>query len=852
MQLGECLLRDYTTHVMRPLRGLTWWGTAYVTAVILVGAAIVPLSLMTFPIRSADQLLKVVYLGALAQLAAFMPIRWRRGSQTVDTMPLVALALLAPGVGPSLAAWLCKFDGRWPSERTALWQLLFNRAKTAIEIGIPSMAIALIPLPGELDIPVRTAALIAGTLLIGYPLTANGFALMEKDHFWRVLSANIGLNSIRSQLILCIGGGALFMVLTMPGGFIMGLGMFGLLFAVRSNMADAQRQQIERFQTLELMAQALDARDPMTESHSQRVSQLATRIAQVLGLGDLEIERIRVAGLLHDIGKIGVPDSVLKKPSGLDPDEWVMMRRHADIGADMIATHSALLPLEPWVRHHHERWDGSGYPGGLIGDAIPLGARIIAVADSFDTITGPRVYRRTSMSTVEAVEDISRYSGVLYDPTAVNALRQINGLPPLVAAPDRVGSEGGLFRLLARNGRFRAFGAGMSISSLGDPLTTVAVTVSAYSVTHSGLGVAAAMILRALAVMVTGIFLAGAADRLPRTRLVVTADMLQFVTLAATPIMVATEPRALFVAVVVLGSATALSQAGRDAGVAALVRHSQIGLANSVVATGTTIGKSAGYPLAALIIWLGGSTFPLFLADAATFAAAALLTVMAGPLGGGIRSTSITGAFRSALALVETRSTLIIAAAGAFAVSMTVPALVVLAYEFGGSGARTYTLLEVVITGGMAVGAMLFATLAHQARAAVAAGLLTMGVLSVAIFGSTNLTLTVALLFAASVGNQLYFVGNRTELQRRAPADRLGSVMAARGVLAQSLAIFGGGLGGVLCTALGARPTYGVAGALLALLGVATILFARRRSDASRESSGDEADVEVMPVASSR
>jgi len=135
------------------------------------------------------------------------------------------------------------------------------------------------------------------------------------------------------------------------------------------------------------------------------------RHGEHLDLGDRECELLRTAGSLHDLGKIGVRDDILNKPGPLTDEEWEIMRRHPDIGADMLAQHSALAQVAPLVRHHHERWDGSGYPAGLKGDVIPFGARILSVADSFDTITGTRLYRRSLMTPIEGVEDISRRAG---------------------------------------------------------------------------------------------------------------------------------------------------------------------------------------------------------------------------------------------------------------------------------------------------------------------------------------------------------------------------------------------------------------------------------------------------------
>jgi HD-GYP domain-containing protein (c-di-GMP phosphodiesterase class II) len=154
-------------------------------------------------------------------------------------------------------------------------------------------------------------------------------------------------------------------------------------------------QQLQRTicQSLLGLANALEAKDPYTRGHSERVSQLSRRIAVVLGLESEEVVAVGEAGLLHDIGKIGIAEPMLRKPGPLTSDEWATMRLHPVVGAQIVAPFEFLAPSSPLIRHHHERWDGSGYPDGLVADAIPLGARIVAVADVFDALTSTRPYR---------------------------------------------------------------------------------------------------------------------------------------------------------------------------------------------------------------------------------------------------------------------------------------------------------------------------------------------------------------------------------------------------------------------------------------------------------------------------
>lgn len=168
------------------------------------------------------------------------------------------------------------------------------------------------------------------------------------------------------------------------------------------------------------LAATVDAKDRYTHGHSVRVAHYARAIALTLELPAPEIERIELAALLHDIGKIGVPDAILLKPDQLTADEWLVMVRHAQVGADILADHVALTPLATLVRHHHERYDGRGYPSGLTAEAIPIGAAVIAVADTYDTITTDRPYRAALVPEAARAE-IVRCAGTQFSPGVVQA-----------------------------------------------------------------------------------------------------------------------------------------------------------------------------------------------------------------------------------------------------------------------------------------------------------------------------------------------------------------------------------------------------------------------------------------------
>jgi diguanylate cyclase (GGDEF)-like protein/putative nucleotidyltransferase with HDIG domain len=179
----------------------------------------------------------------------------------------------------------------------------------------------------------------------------------------------------------------------------------------------------EQLEAAMLLAETLDLRDVATARHSETVGRYAERIADELGLAPDQIERVRVAGVLHDIGKLGISDAVLLKPGGLDVSEWEEIRRHPEMGA-RILEHANLRDVATWVLAHHERIDGAGYPHGLSGDSIPLEGRILAVADAYEAMTADRPYRR-ALAEAEARAELVRGAGTQFDTEVVAAFLRV-------------------------------------------------------------------------------------------------------------------------------------------------------------------------------------------------------------------------------------------------------------------------------------------------------------------------------------------------------------------------------------------------------------------------------------------
>lgn len=172
--------------------------------------------------------------------------------------------------------------------------------------------------------------------------------------------------------------------------------------------------------TIEALRLAVDAKDSYTRNHSDRVSYYSVLIGKQLGLSEAELELLKQGALFHDIGKIGIPDSILQKPGKLTDEEYDDIKNHPSIGSKILAPAKIFSDLIPMVLNHHERYDGKGYPVGLAGEDIPLMARIVCVADSFDAMTSDRSYR-PRFTVIAALEEIERCKGAQFDPLVIDA-----------------------------------------------------------------------------------------------------------------------------------------------------------------------------------------------------------------------------------------------------------------------------------------------------------------------------------------------------------------------------------------------------------------------------------------------
>ena len=172
------------------------------------------------------------------------------------------------------------------------------------------------------------------------------------------------------------------------------------------------------------MALAVEAKDPYTKGHSERVAEISEHLATMMGLAEADVERLRIAGILHDIGKIGVPETLLLNKSRLNDTEYELVKQHVVEGKNILRPLNFLSDIIPAVYHHHERFDGTGYPDGLVGEDIPLWARIIQVADTCDAMTISRPYR-AAFSKEQVIDEFTRCASIQFDPNITRTMIEI-------------------------------------------------------------------------------------------------------------------------------------------------------------------------------------------------------------------------------------------------------------------------------------------------------------------------------------------------------------------------------------------------------------------------------------------
>ena len=361
---------------------------------------------------------------ALTLAASALPVRMPRGTLvTVSVAPLLAGMDLG---GPAVGVWLAAIGTTEIRElrgEVPWYGTLSNHAGIVLPAALGGIASFYINRAGD-GLALSFVGFMVGAVLYiagNFVLTSIVVALRTGQSVRLVIIGDAkGYGS--NYLALAPLAWLMARVYELPGGGWWAAILFALpLYTTRVGYERFVEMRDVFTQTIGALAEAVDKRDPYTSKHSVRVKEIAVDIGRVMRVGDAELEALEWGGLLHDVGKIGVPDEVLKKADKLTREERMTMNSHPVLGAQIIAPVTKLAPELPIIRHHHEWYNGSGYPDRLIGDEIPKLARVLHVADAFEAMTAVRVYRPIPLTNEQALAELRKFAGIQFDPVMVDA-----------------------------------------------------------------------------------------------------------------------------------------------------------------------------------------------------------------------------------------------------------------------------------------------------------------------------------------------------------------------------------------------------------------------------------------------
>jgi putative nucleotidyltransferase with HDIG domain len=424
---------------------MTRAGRAYLLSVIACGLTAVLTSL--FDAQRNPLPFQWYLLAALTFISGSATVNLPATAASIsisETFVFASVLLFGPSAGTITVALDGLVISFWMAKRRPEWyRALFNMAAPAISIWVAAHILFALtgakplfnshPSINELLFPLVVFAITYfgfNSWLIAFAIGLEGhvspYKVWRKNFLW--VSLNYFCGASVALLLVAYSNNV---DITFIGVIVPLLLVLYLTFKTsmgRVQDATSHVQQLNRLylSTIETLAMAIDAKDQITHGHIRRVQQYAVRLAQELGISDEGLlKAIEAAALLHDMGKLAVPEYILNKPGKLSPIEFEKMKKHATVGADILAAIEFPYPVVPIVRHHHENWDGTGYPAGLSRTDIPIGARILSVVDCFDALVSDRPYR-PRLSDEAALAILIERRGTMYDPWVVDTFLQLH------------------------------------------------------------------------------------------------------------------------------------------------------------------------------------------------------------------------------------------------------------------------------------------------------------------------------------------------------------------------------------------------------------------------------------------
>lgn len=435
----------------------------YVFTVLALGLVAVVLSARDLLNKPFDSYFEWLPLAGLTFISGWFSVKLPTVSASIsisETFVFAATLLFGPSVGTVLvvldALVLCSKEA-WVRRRLRWQQVVFNMAAPPLSIWVAARLAGINRPFTNVTLDVQFVLVLgvftALYFLLNSWLVTFAVALEQKMppfKIWWTSFTELSVNFAAGASI------AAFLVVnakrgvdpTFIGVIVPLLLVIFFTYRWSTRRVEAEREKIQELNrvflsTVEALALAIDAKDQVTHGHIRRVQRYTMAVAEALGIKDeKELDAIRAAALLHDTGKLAVPEYILNKPGPLTAAEFERMKVHADVGADILKSIDFPYPVEPIVRHHHEQWDGSGYPTGLKGQEIPLGARILSVVDCYDALTSDRPYR-PRMTRQQAEQELRDRRGKAYDPWVVDEfLKLVDKLEAAEAAEQKQAAVG--------------------------------------------------------------------------------------------------------------------------------------------------------------------------------------------------------------------------------------------------------------------------------------------------------------------------------------------------------------------------------------------------------------------------